>query len=115
MLVLIHDDLEVDAQGYLDTVCDFIGIDHIALASSSIGERRINTFSAPPRNQRLARERASAGLAQGARSLRRYKLLAVQDFGVIASRAVRNSRRSVPRLKRACAIAFAPKWKRSKN
>jgi Sulfotransferase family len=55
VLVLIHDDLEIDAQGYLDTVCDFIGIAHIALASSSIGERRINTFSAPPHNQRLAR------------------------------------------------------------
>jgi Sulfotransferase family len=55
VLVLIHDDLEADAQSYLDRVCDFIGIEAIALGESPVGERRVNTFSAPPRNQRLAR------------------------------------------------------------
>jgi hypothetical protein len=55
VLVLIHDDLEADAQSYLDRVCDFIGIEHIAIAESLIAQRRINTFSAPPRNQQLAR------------------------------------------------------------
>lgn len=55
VLVMIHDDLEADAQSYLDRVCDFIGIVHIAIAESPIAERRINTFSAPPRNPRLAR------------------------------------------------------------
>jgi hypothetical protein len=55
VLVTIHDDLEADAQNYLDRVCDFIGIAHIAISESPIGERRINTFSAPPHSQRLAR------------------------------------------------------------
>jgi hypothetical protein len=55
VLVLIHDDLEADAQSYLDSVCDFIGIGRIAVAESPIAQRRINTFSAPPRNRRLAR------------------------------------------------------------
>jgi hypothetical protein len=55
VLVTIHDDLEANAQSYLDTVCDFIGIARVAIAESAIGVRRINTFSAPPRNPRLAR------------------------------------------------------------
>jgi len=55
VLVMIHDDLEADAQSYLDAVCDFIGIARVAIAESAIGTRRINTFSAPPRNRRLAR------------------------------------------------------------
>ena len=55
VLVTIHDDLEADAQNYLDRICDFIGIAHISISESPIGERRINTFSAPPHNQRLAR------------------------------------------------------------
>jgi hypothetical protein len=55
VLVLIHDDLEADAQSYLDRVCDFIGIAHIAIAGSPIAQRRINTFATSPRNRRLAR------------------------------------------------------------
>jgi hypothetical protein len=55
VLVLIHDDLEADAQSYLDSVCDFMGIARIVVAESPIAQRRINTFSAPPRNRRLAR------------------------------------------------------------
>jgi hypothetical protein len=55
VLVLIHDDLEADAQSYLDSVCKFIGIEAFALAKSPVGDRRVNTFSAPPRNLRLAR------------------------------------------------------------
>ena len=55
VLVLIHDDLEADAQSYLDSVCEFIGIESFAVAQSPVGDRRVNTFSAPPRNRRLAR------------------------------------------------------------
>ena len=55
VLVMIHDDLEANAQDYLDRVCDFIGIARIAISESLIGERRINTFSGPPHSQRLAR------------------------------------------------------------
>lgn len=55
VLALIHDDLEADAQGYLDRVCEFIGIESFALASSPVGDRRVNTFATSPRNPRLAR------------------------------------------------------------
>ena len=55
VLVLIHDDLEADAQSYLDSVCDFIGIARFAITESAVGEKRINTFNAQPRNRRIAR------------------------------------------------------------
>lgn len=55
VLVLIHDDLEADPQAFLDSVCRFIGIAPYSLAETAVGARRINTFSAPPRNPRLAR------------------------------------------------------------
>jgi hypothetical protein len=55
VLVLIHDDLEADAQRYLDEVCKFIGIESFPVSQSPVGDRRVNTFAAPPRNQRLAR------------------------------------------------------------
>jgi len=55
VLVLIHDDLEADPQAFLDSVCRFIGIAPYSLAETEVGARRINTFSAPPRNPRLAR------------------------------------------------------------
>ncbi len=55
VLVLIHDDLEADPQAFLDRVCRFIGIAPYSLAETAVGARRINTFSAPPRNPRLAR------------------------------------------------------------
>ena len=55
VLVLLNDDLRADPQAYLDRVCDFIGIARIAVAESPIAQRRINTFSAPPHNRRLAR------------------------------------------------------------
>ncbi len=55
VLVLIHDDLERDAQAYLDRVCRFIGIAPVAIAESPVGARKVNTFSAPPRSQALAR------------------------------------------------------------
>jgi hypothetical protein len=73
VLVMIHDDLEADAQSYLDLVCDFIGISHIALSESPIGGDRINTFSAPPHNQ---------GLARQARKLRDW-LKAREAYGTI--------------------------------
>jgi Sulfotransferase family len=55
VLVLIHDDLETDRQGFLDRVCSFIGIAPIAITESAVGEKRVNTFNGRPRNRRLAR------------------------------------------------------------
>jgi Sulfotransferase family len=99
VLVLIHDDLEADAQSYLERVCDFIGIAPIAIAESPIGARRVNTFSAPPRNQRLARKarklrdwlkaREAYGAINliGRTGLWRYCFEGGEDFGPL-SRAV---------------------------
>jgi Sulfotransferase family len=55
VLSCIYDDLEADAQRYLDPICDFIGINRIAIADSVIATRRINAFTHGPRNPRLAR------------------------------------------------------------
>ena len=45
VLVLFYDDLVADRQGYLNRVCDFIGIPRVPLAHSPVGESRV--FSAP--------------------------------------------------------------------
>jgi Sulfotransferase domain len=53
VLVCLYDDLEHDAQGYLDTICSFIGISSIALAPS-VASVRLNSFPSAPRSRRLA-------------------------------------------------------------
>ena len=53
--VLIYDDLESDPQAFLDSVCDFIGIDRFPLASSRVGATRVNTVNTQPPNPRLAK------------------------------------------------------------
>jgi hypothetical protein len=73
VLTCLYDDLEVDAQRYLDPICDFIGIERIALAKSAIATKRINTFSREPRIPRLARR---------ARKLR-DRLEAYEAYGTI--------------------------------
>jgi hypothetical protein len=55
VLVCVYDDLESDAQGYLDPICDFIGIKRIPIGKSTLASRRVNTFSREPRNPGLAR------------------------------------------------------------
>ncbi len=56
VLALFYDDLEANPQDYLDQVCDFIGIERIAIANSAIASERINSFRRLPRNPRLARK-----------------------------------------------------------
>jgi hypothetical protein len=53
VLICLYDDLEHDPQGYLDTVCDFIGICRFAL-ELSVASARLNSFPTSPRNRRLA-------------------------------------------------------------
>lgn len=55
VLVLIHDDLESNPQGFLDSVCDFIGIARYPISTSSAGAERVNTAHTQPPNQRLAK------------------------------------------------------------
>jgi hypothetical protein len=41
VLILLYEDLSADPQGYLDRVCDFIGIPLVALASSTVGKSKV--------------------------------------------------------------------------
>ena len=56
VLTLIYDDLVADPQAYLDRVCDFIGIERIAIAGSTIAVNHVNSFSRLPRSPYLARK-----------------------------------------------------------
>lgn len=56
VLAQLYDDLLEDPQGYLDRVCDFIGITRIALAGSRSATERVNRFSHLPRSHYLARK-----------------------------------------------------------
>ena len=53
VLICLYDDLEQDPQGYLDVVCNFIGIPRFPLAFS-LASVRLNSFPTAPRNRRLA-------------------------------------------------------------
>lgn len=55
VLVLIYDDLELNPQGFLDTVCDFIGIARFAVSASRVGAEKVNTVNTQPPSPRLAR------------------------------------------------------------
>ena len=55
ILVLIQDDLKANAQGFLDRVCDFIGIPGIEVSNSPSKDKLVNAIPSLPRNPRLAR------------------------------------------------------------
>lgn len=55
VLVLLQDDLKSDPQGFLDSVCDFIGIPRISLSTSELRSKVVNDITIQPRNVRLAR------------------------------------------------------------
>lgn len=55
VLALLYDDLEANPQAYLNQVCDFIGINRVPIAGSTIATERVNSFRRLPRNPRLAR------------------------------------------------------------
>jgi hypothetical protein len=55
VLACFYDDLEADAQKYLDPICDFIGIPRIPIGKSTLAKQRINTFRREPRSPWIAR------------------------------------------------------------
>ncbi len=71
VLVSLYDDLERDPQGYLDAVCNFIGIRPFPLARS-VASRRLNSFPTAPRNRRLAQN--ARHLRDSLRGRRAYRL-----------------------------------------
>ncbi|MGA3229524.1 MAG: sulfotransferase domain-containing protein [Candidatus Binatus sp.] len=54
VLVLLYDDLRADPQGFLDRVCDFIGIGRIALAGENLDDDSVNAVRRQPRSYKLA-------------------------------------------------------------
>ncbi len=53
--VLIYDDLESSPQGFLDAVCDFIGLERFPVATSRVGASRVHTVRTQPPNERMAK------------------------------------------------------------
>lgn len=56
VLVIFYDDLKSNPQGYIDSVCAFLGISPIDLKNSATGAEKVNFMEASraPRNRRLA-------------------------------------------------------------
>lgn len=75
VLTCLYDDLESDPQGYLDQVCDFIGIARFRLDSAE-ANARVNTFPSAPRNRKLAQNaRHARDWLRARRAYRTVKLL----------------------------------------
>jgi len=55
VLVLFYEDLSSNPQGYLDTVCDFIGAGRIELDRSGVGSAKVHSAPATARSSVLAR------------------------------------------------------------
>jgi Sulfotransferase domain len=53
VLVCFYDDLLLDPQGFLNRVCDFIGIGRVAVVE--LDKRAINSFEAAPKSAQLGR------------------------------------------------------------
>jgi hypothetical protein len=55
VLVLFYEDLNSDPQGYLDTVCDFVGARRISLARSNVARKMVHTAASGPRASSVSR------------------------------------------------------------
>jgi Sulfotransferase family len=55
VLVLLQEDLEADAQAFVDQVCDFIGAARFPVASSAVAGQRVHSVPVAPKSRRLAR------------------------------------------------------------
>jgi hypothetical protein len=55
VLVALNDDLEANAQNYLNQITTFIGIAPIDLSHSMVGSARVNEMNQAPRSYKLAR------------------------------------------------------------
>jgi len=55
VLVLFHEDLERDAQAFVDSVCRFIGIASVRVADSPVALARVHPVAVRPKSRRLAR------------------------------------------------------------
>jgi Sulfotransferase domain len=56
VLVLFHEDLDRDAQAFVDSVCRFIGIQSVRVEDSPVAQTRVHPVDVRPKNRRLARQ-----------------------------------------------------------
>lgn len=69
VLVLLHDDLLADRQGFIDRVCDFIGIARFDVSRIESADNRVHAVERAPRSFRTARRAQYVK-----RKLERYRL-----------------------------------------
>jgi hypothetical protein len=55
VLVLLQEDLEADAQAFVDRVCDFIGTARFPVANSAVAGQRVHSVPVAPKSRSLAR------------------------------------------------------------
>ncbi len=53
--VLLFDELRNHPQNFLDQVCDFVGVNHISLANTTIRDSDVNSYKYQPRTRRISR------------------------------------------------------------
>jgi hypothetical protein len=56
VLAVFNDDLQADAQGYVDQIADFIGIERFPVREKLVQRTRDNTIATAPRSAALARQ-----------------------------------------------------------
>ena len=61
VLVLIYDDLEREPQEFLDSTCDFIGIERFDYRQNPRGTERVHALPNAPRSRQLARQARKFG------------------------------------------------------
>jgi hypothetical protein len=56
VLVLFYEDMKADPQGYVDSVCTFLGLPRIDLSNSEVAKKKVNMVEGAraPRSRRLA-------------------------------------------------------------
>lgn len=60
VLVLFYEDLSSNPQGYLDSICDFVGTRRIALDNSKVGSAKVYSASGAARPSAIARRAVEA-------------------------------------------------------
>jgi len=73
VLVTFYDDLRASPQSYVDSICDFIGIERISLDKVRINDQDFNRIETPAIHRRRAR--LARHLVERLRSMRAYRTI----------------------------------------
>ena len=81
VLAVFNDDLRADAQGYIDQIADFIGIERFPVRDRLLRRTRDNAIVSAPRSAALARQARRLRMWLGA--TQRYRLRGLlKDLGI---------------------------------